>query len=150
MASLEVNLSGHDDLIKLLNSLETDDASRVRIINASAVPLEHALKNESTRHNRPGAMAGSIKPTDPKKGKYGDYYTVIRATGKDDYTIDSRGNLRRRKKPVRNMAKMAYVQYGTKHMTRDPIIERAVEESRNAVYSAMQSEYDAIINENGG
>ena len=35
-------------------------------------------------------------------------------------------------------------------MTRDPIIERAVEESRNAVYSAMQSEYDAIVNENGG
>ena len=151
MASFEINMVGEDTLLKMLTSLENSDQTHPRIINAAAGPLESALKAESNRHMRTGAMAGSIKATDAKKApKSGDYYTVVRATGKDNQSIGPDGKQRTRKKAVRNMAKMAYIQYGTSRMGQDPIIERAVQSSRNDVLAAMQSEYNKILSEGGG
>ena len=58
-------------------------------------------------------MSRSIKPTKPKKNRWG-HFIVIRPTGKD-------------KKGVRNMEKLVYMEYGTSKQSPTPVIHTGTE-----------------------
>ena len=73
-------------------------------------------------------MAGSIKSTGVKTNGSG-HYLVVRPTGRDG-------------KGVRNMEKMAYMEFGTSKQTATPVLTPAVQSSEEPVLEAMQKVFD--------
>ena len=82
-------------------------------------------------HKDSGAMNASIKPTKPKRGRDG-YSVTVRPTGTD-------------KKGVRNMEKMAYLEYGSQKQAATPVLSPAVRESEEAVCQKMQEVFEQEV-----
>lgn len=97
----------------------------------AAVPIaESAMKSELEKHHRAkrdptyGEMAESVKATEPKENEYGAY-AYIRPTG-----TDSKG--------VRNMEKLAYLEYGTVKQAGTPVMANIKSEIEKEVVNTMQ------------
>lgn len=78
-------------------------------LDAAAKILEHNLKQECEKHKRTGNMYKSIKKVKPKKLSDGSYHVIVRPTGMSNEYMDKKGKIHKRKKPVRNMEIMAYI-----------------------------------------
>lgn len=117
-----------DKLTAQLNKLGCIDEVAPKMINSGLPIVEKELVGRSEKHRETGAMAASVKPTEPKKNKYG-YYGLVRPTGRDE-------------KGVRNMAKMAYLEYGTSKQSATPVLSPAVAATENQVVNAMQNTFD--------
>lgn len=121
------SVEGFDDLFSDMDSLDFDRIAP-KMIEAGVPILEQAVKKRSAAHRSSGKMYESIKPT--KVTQTGDGYSVtVRPTGKDE-------------KGVRNMEKMAYLEYGTSKQAATPVISPAVRESEEAVAKKMQEVFD--------
>lgn len=97
------------------------------ILAAEPVMMENLTKHASS-HNYSGEMIRSIKSTGVKKNRTGKYL-VVRPTGKDS-------------KGVRNMEKMAYLEYGTIYQAATPVITPAVKDSEKSIESKMDEIFD--------
>lgn len=102
------------DLNKMLGTLaENTDAMCIEAAKEVLPIMEKALKEECAKHNTSkhdktrGEMVASIQATKPKKNKYG-IYSFVRPTG-----TDSKG--------VRNMEKLAYLEYGKEGQAATPV-----------------------------
>jgi HK97 gp10 family phage protein len=102
---------GIDDLLHGLTSMNVGAMTTKMIEDAEPIMMEN-VKRYAEKHRVSGAMIKSIKSTGVKERK-GGKYLVVRPTGKD-------------KKGVRNMEKMAYLEYGTVKQPATPIITPAV------------------------
>ena len=100
------------------------------ILKAGVPILKREIIKRASFHRRTGEMVKSIKETEPKKNRYG-WYTSVRPTG-----TDSKG--------VRNMEKMAYLEYGAVHhgQPATPVLSPAVNACEDEVLAAMQQEFD--------
>lgn len=121
-----------DDLTRQLNALENVDKIAPKMIEAGLPIVENELKNRSAAHKETGEMAASIKHTKPRKTDSG-HIGVVRPTG-----TDSKG--------VRNMEKMAYLEYGTSKQPSTPVIAPAIVATENQVLEAMQQKFNEEIN----
>lgn len=108
---------------------ETEEIAR-GILRAGAPILKRSIIKKASFHRHTGEMVRSIKETEPKKNRYG-WYAVVRPTGKDS-------------KGVRNMEKLAYLEYGAVHhgQPATPVLAPAVNECEGEVVEAMQEEYN--------
>ena len=77
-------------------------------------------------------MAASIKPTGLMAGYGGGYYMCTRPTGRD-------------KKGVRNMEKLAYLEFGVKGRPATPVITSAVIRAEPRVLQAMQEVFNREV-----
>ncbi len=119
-----------DRLVKEMDDY-TFDKIAPKMVKEAAPILESKIKEKAAGHKDSGNMAMSIKPTSCKKTKDGDgYYITVRPTGKDS------------KRPVRNMAKMAYLEFGTRKQKKTPVISAAISESQNSIISKMQEVFN--------
>ena len=95
---------------ELLNAMENlaniNTAGEKALKEAEPVVVE-ALKKGLEGHKDTGNMQNSIKATGPKE-KAGGIFDYIRPTGKDE-------------KGVRNMEKLAYLEYGTAKQAAKPV-----------------------------
>lgn len=127
MASFEVK--GFDELLTKLEQLGQFEEVAPKMMTAGMEKLQKEVVNAAEEHRDTGAMARSIKPTGLEKGYGGGYYMCIRPTGKD-------------KKGVRNMAKMAYLEYGVKGRPAVPVISKAVIRAEPQVVQAMKRVFE--------
>ena len=110
--------SGLNDFIRDLTSLDVAGMTTDMIKAAEPIMME-AVKSEAEKHIDTGEMARSVRSTGVKE-RGGGKYLVVRPTGRDN-------------KGVRNMEKMAYLEYGTSKQAAKPIILPAVKKSEAKV-----------------
>lgn len=121
------SVTGFDDIMSQLNSLEREEIAP-KMLKAGKPILERNVKAAASSHRRTGSMAGSVKSTGVKENASG-HYLVVRPTGRDG-------------KGVRNMEKMAYLEFGTSKQTATPVLTPAVQSSEGPVLEAMQKVFD--------
>lgn len=122
-----------DGLNELLSELDSITVERVApIMLEEAVPiLENEVKSRASSHHASGSMIKSIKTTKAKQT--GDGYSIaVIPTGIDD-------------KGVRNMEKMAYLEYGTSKQEATPVISPSVRTSEDEVVNKMQEVFDREV-----
>lgn len=126
----KLRIQGFDDVIRNLTSLDVDHMTEEMIEAAEPVMVKN-LKAWSASHYADGDMYRSIKSTGVKKNKNGKYL-VVRPTGKD-------------KDGVRNMEKLAYLEYGTAHQSPKPVLTPAVKESEATIERKMDEIFDKYL-----
>ena len=117
-----------DELTRLLNSLGNIDDVAPKMIESGLPIVQDELVRRSEEHRDTGEMIASIKPTKTKKTDSG-YVGVVRPTGKDS-------------KGVRNMEKMAYLEYGTSVQPPTPVLTPAVASTEKKVVDTMQEVFN--------
>lgn len=130
MAKFEMKIdeSFMNALLKL-SEPETID----RVLTAGGEVLAARIKEAVRRQVKDGtgALENSIKPSKPKESKEGYRYLIVEAVGKDA-------------KGVRNMSKLAYMEYGVESRNRParPFMKKATNDARADAERAMQEEMD--------
>lgn len=150
MARFEFDASASDGFAAQILALDNADEIAEKVLGAAAPKMVETLKKHVRKHRRTGSMENSIKAAKIKKMKKGGYMLSVRPTGKSQYQMDDKGVKRKRREPVRNMEILAYLEYGTSHIPKEPIIENAVRECRTECENLMQAEFDRIVQEGGG
>ena len=112
-----------DSLIHQLERLGTIDEVAPKMLKAGSYILYDEITARATDHYLTGDMTDSISPTEPVIKGLG-HSIVIRPTGRD-------GN------GVRNMEKMAYLEYGTSHQPSTPVITPAISACEDQVIETM-------------
>lgn len=127
MASLSQKGLDINALIRELDALDAD-VIVPKMLEGAAPSLEQAMKNGASRHVRTGSMAASIKTGKVQKDGKG-YHITVAPSGKD-------------KNGMRNMEKMAYLEYGTNKQNATPVIAPAARESKAAVEAKLQEIFE--------
>lgn len=115
--------------VKALGKLADVDRVAPKMIDAAIPILERNVKSELAKHKRTGDLLGSVRKTKAKQNKKGNWYAVVRPTGRD-------------RKGVRNMAKLAHAEYGTKKQPPTPILTKALKDSEKEVYDKMREVFE--------
>lgn len=126
----KIRVEGFDDVIRNMTSLDVSHMTDEMIEAAEPVMIKN-LKAWSASHYADGDMYRSIKSTGVKTNNRGKYL-VVRPTGKD-------------KDGVRNMEKMAYLEYGTAHQNATPVLTPAVKESEPIIERKMDEIFDKYL-----
>ena len=124
------DIYGIDDLMKDLSQIDVDRIAP-KMLEESVPILEKAVKAEAAKHKDTGAMEESIKATGADINAKG-HYICVRPTGRDE-------------KGVRNMEKMAVLEYGSSRQTATPVLVPAVRESEDKVLKKMQEVFDREV-----
>lgn len=129
MARISFDYRDMDDIALMLDNALSEDFAK-EILNAGVPILKREVIKRASFHKRTGEMVSSIKETIPKKNKYG-WYSCVRPTGRDS-------------KGVRNMEKLAHLEYGAVHhgQPATPVLAPAVNGCMEEVLTAMQDEFD--------
>jgi HK97 gp10 family phage protein len=121
------------ELTRQLERLENFDEIAPKILDGATPILEGHIKGEVSKHKKTGDMYNSIKPTKASKNEYG-WFTVVRPTGKD-------------KNGVRNMDKLAYLEYGTSKEAPTPVLTKAVKDAEPEVTEKMLELFNEAVSE---
>lgn len=125
---MSFDVTGFDDMMAELARLGDVDEVAPKMLEAAEPILTRNLKAGSSRHRGYGDMENSIKATKPRQTRDG-WSLTVRPTGTD-------------RKGVRNMEKMAYLEYGTSKQAATPVLGPAVRQSEAPCLAAMQNVFD--------
>ena len=128
MASFHVDFP--DDLVRQIERLANSDEIQERMLKEASPIMEESLKTELEKHKDSGKLVTSIK-TKIKKNHIG-WFAVSRPMGRDS-------------KGVRNMAKLMYIEWGTRKQPARPLVSRAVKNVESKVIAKMQEVFDDYI-----
>jgi len=109
----QFDIHGLDELIARLDRMGRFDEIAPKMLEESVEILQEEVTEQASGHKDTGEMVESIKPTGATRSATGSYYICTRPTGKDS-------------KGVRNMEKMAWLEYGVKGRPATPILTTAV------------------------
>ena len=126
------DINGFDELMQELDGLGNFDEVAPKMLEEAVPILEREVVKQATAHWDSGDMVKSIKKTGATAGKRGGYYICVRPTGKD-------------KKGIRNMEKMAYLEYGVKGRPAVPVLTSAVKNAEPEVMKKMQEVFDREV-----
>lgn len=121
------DIEGIDDLMNELNYLDVERIAPMMLEEAEPILKKEVVK-QVEKHKDTGDLVKSIKTTGAERTKNG-YYLAVRPTGKD-------------RKGVRNMEKLAYLEYGTGREAARPVLTKAVHAAEDEVIKKMQEVYD--------
>lgn len=126
---------GLDDFVNSLSSLDMEYIAPQALTHAAPI-VKNKLERLSEPHSRTGAMAKSIKTKKPSKTKNGDWQIFTGPQGTD-------------KNGVRNMEKMAYLEYGVRahKQPATPVITPAVESTHDKVVDDMQETFNKTLDD---
>ena len=136
MASFETDI-GIDELMQSLTSIDIEALAPVAL-EQSAPIVKDKLVQLSEAHRDTGAMIRSIKAQKAKKRR--DTYSIlVSPTGKD------------RRTGIRNMEKMAYLEFGVRahNQPATPVITPAVRSTHDAVCDKMQDVFNQYLDRQG-
>jgi len=120
------------DFLKTLGKMADVDRIAPKMIDEAMPTLEKNLKSELSQHKRTSDMLDSVKNTKAGKTRNGGYYAVVRPTGKD-------------RKGVRNMEKLAWLEYGSQKQSPTPILTKAIKDSQPTVESKMREVFEREV-----
>lgn len=120
------------ELTEMLEKM-LDDSMCPGILERTTPIIKNAVVRKAGQHKVSGDMLKSIKEAKPKQNKYG-WYSVVRPTGKD-------------KKGVRNMEKMAYLEYGANNhgQPATPVLAPAISGCETEVLDKLQKEFERAV-----
>lgn len=133
------------EFLRSLGRLADVDRVAPKMLDEAVPILEANVKVEVSKHKRTGNMYKSIKRTKAVRRKNGAYYVMVRPTGNAATYMDNQGKIHERAKPYPNMSILAHLEYGTSNMSPTPILTKAIENSRKAVYDKMQEVYNREV-----
>lgn len=121
------DIYGINDFMKEISQIDLDRIAP-KMLEESAPILEKSVRAEAAKHRDTGAMEESIEATGASVNARG-YYICVRPTGRDE-------------KGVRNMEKMAYMEYGTSKQKATPVLSPAVRKAEDPVTGKMQEVFN--------
>ncbi len=130
MAVFELN--GFEEFLTTLERLGRFDEVAPEMMDAGMEVLQKEVVSAASEHVDTGAMVNSIKQSGLQAGYGGGYYMCTRPTGKD-------------KKGVRNMEKMAYLEYGVKGRPAVPVMTKALIRAEPQVVQAMKDVFEKEV-----
>ena len=136
MAKFETDVS-LDELMTSLTSVDIEAIAPLAL-EQSAPIVEKKLIQLSEPHKKTGAMVKSIKAQ--KANESGDGYSIfVGASGVD------------RKTGIRNMEKMAYLEYGVREHNQPatPVITPTIRATHDDVCDSMQETFNRYLENNG-
>lgn len=132
----KAKLTGFDELERMLGGLAQPGKMAVKAVDAAAPILERSLKSEIAKTTgkdhkrgksyRPGSLEASIKRTKAKENQLG-VFSVVKPDGKDS-------------KGVRNVEKLAYLEYGvaSRGQLPHPVRQKAINAAEDECVKAME------------
>lgn len=120
-----------NEITRQLEKLSNYDEIAEKMLSEAVPKIEENVKKEVAKHQVSGEMLESIKSSKPKKNQYGWFVTVF-PSGKD-------------KKGVRNGEKLAYLEYGTANQSAQPVLTKAINDSRAAVNKILQDIFNREV-----
>lgn len=136
MARFETDI-GIDELMTSLNSVDIEALAPIAL-EESAPIVEKKLIQLSEPHKKTGAMVKSIKAQKASKNKDG-YSIFVGASGVD------------RKSGIRNMEKMAYLEFGVREHNQPatPVIVPTIRATHDSVCDSMQETFNKYLEGQG-
>lgn len=136
MANFETDVS-LDEFMQSLTSIDIEALAPVAL-EQSAPIVKDKLVQLSEQHRDTGAMIRSIKAQKAKK-KRDAYSILVSPTGKD------------RKSGIRNMEKMAYLEFGVRahNQPATPVITPTIRATHDAVCDKMQETFNRYLERQG-
>ncbi len=124
------------ELTRQLERLSDYDNIAPKILEGAVTVLERFVKAETAKHKDTGDMHKSVRAGKPNKNKYG-WYVSVYPRGKDS-------------KGVRNMEKMAHLEYGYidksgKQVAPEPILTKSLNDAREEVSDKMQELFNEVV-----
>lgn len=126
------DIKGLDELMTTLDRMGRFDEIAPKMLEEAVPILEEEVIRQAAPHWVSGDMVKSIKKTGATAGSRGGYYICVRPTGTD-------------RKGVRNMAKMAYLEFGAKGRPAVPMLTTAVLNASPAVKAKMQEVFNREV-----
>lgn len=136
MARFETDIS-LEELMQSLTSIDIEALAPVAL-EESAPIVQKKLISLSEPHKKTGAMVKSIKAQKASKNKDG-YSIFVGASGVD------------RRTGIRNMEKMAYLEYGVREHNQPatPVIVPTIRATHDDVCDSMQDVFNKYLENNG-
>ena len=141
---MRARVTGFEDLERMLNKLAEPEKMAIKAVNEATPILERSLKtkvreaaNRTDKKGQPystGELADSIAAIPATENEYG-VYSVVKANG-----TDSKG--------LRNVEKMAYLEYGVRshgqepHPVREPAVASCESDVLDTMEKIIYSEVD--------
>lgn len=142
----DFQLDFDDSIFKDLEKLSDTEAVSEKMLKEASSIVASSMKSELNIHRQTAELVNSVKPTKPKKNKSGDNVVVVRPTGKSTTTIAKSGKAYTRKKAVRNMEKLASLEFGNSHGQKPTsVIEKVIKSTENAVLDKMTEVYNKEV-----
>ena len=139
----DFQLDFDDSIFKDLEKLSDTEAVSEKMLKEASPIVVSSMKSELNIHRQTAELVNSVRPTKPKKNKSGDKVVVVRPTGKSTTTIAQNGKAYTRKKAVRNMEKLASLEFGNSHGQKPtPIIEKVIKDTEKAAFDKMSEVYN--------
>ena len=139
----DFQLDFDDSIFKGLEKLSNTEAVSDKMLKEASPIVVNSMKGELNSHSQTAELVSSVKPTKPKRNKSGDKTVIVRPTGKSLIMIAESGKTYARKKAVRNMEKLASLEFGNSHGQKPtPIIEKIVKSTEEAVLDKMNEVYN--------
>ncbi|WP_394923261.1 hypothetical protein [uncultured Robinsoniella sp.] len=126
------DIQGFDQLLTELDRLGRFDEIAPKMLEESVPILEAEVREQASAHWVSGDMVNSIKKSGKAAGRDGGYYICVRPTG-----TDSKG--------VRNMEKMAWLEFGVKGRPATPVLTTAVLNAEPKVIAKMQEVFNREV-----
>lgn len=139
----DFRLDFDDSIFNGLEKLANTDKIAEKMLKEASSIVANSMKSELNLHKQTAELVNSVKPTNPKRNTSGDNVVVVRPTGKSETMIAESGKIYVRKNAVRNMEKLASLEFGnSKGQKPTPIIEKVVKSTENAVFDKMNEVYN--------
>ncbi len=139
----DFQLDFDDDIFKNLKKLSNTEAVSEKMLKEASSIVASSMKSELNSHRQTAELVNSVKPTKPKRNKSGDNFVIVRPTGKSTTAIAKSGKTYVRKKAVRNMEKLASLEFGNSHGQKPtPVIEKVIKGTEKAVFDKMNEVYN--------
>lgn len=132
MHTATFDIRGMDEFAAALERMGRLDEIAPKMLEEAAPILEEEVIRQATPHWVSGDMVKSIKKTKVTSGKRGGHYIAVRPTGRDHNGI-------------RNMEKMAWMEFGAKGRPAMPVLTTAVLNATPAVKAKMQEVFNREV-----
>lgn len=142
----DFRLDFDDSIFNGLEKLANTDKIAEKMLKEASSIVANSMKSELNLHKQTAELVNSVKPTNPKRNTSGDNVVIVRPTSKSETMIAESGKIYVRKNAVRNMEKLASLEFGnSKGQKPTPIIEKVVKSTENAVFDKMNEVYNREI-----
>lgn len=134
----ELSFDFDEEFYKKLEKLENSETITEKMVNEARPIVVAEMKNELGKYKRTSELVNSVKPSKTKRKVNGTTQTVIRPTGKSTSVIANNGKRYTRTESVRNMEKLASLEFGNSRGEKPtPVIEKVVEGTKEKVFNKM-------------
>lgn len=139
----EITLEVDDSILEELKKHENIQKITDKMIEAASPIMVKSLKSELSKHSRTADLVKSVKATKVKRDKNDNSYAIIRPTGQSSVAATSKGRVYGRKVKVRNMEKLAWLEYGNSQGQKPtPVIKHACEKAHSDIIDTMSKIYE--------